>query len=82
MRRTTPTDYIEPTEPASPLSSPIKGWNAPGLTLYALGHRGIFYCRRHLVSFRGPSGAAVIFISLSFPCMVKYNSHTDMNNKE
>ncbi len=32
--------------------------------------------------FGGLSEAAVIFISLSFPCMVKYNSHTDMNNKE
>ena len=85
MRRTTPiepTEPTEPTEPASPLSSPIKGRHAPGLTLYALGHRGIFYCRRHFVSFRGLSEAAVIFISLSFPCMVKYNSHTDMNNIE
>ena len=82
MRRTTPTAPIEPTEPASPLSSPIKGRHAPGLTLYALGHRGIFYYWCHFVSFRGTSGAAVIFISLSFLYMVKYNSHTDINNKE
>ncbi len=46
------------------------------------GIGGFFYWLRHFVSFRGPSGAAVIFISFSLPCMVKYNSHTDMNNKE
>lgn len=46
------------------------------------GIGGFFYWLRHTVSFRDPSEAAVIFISLSFPRMVKYNSHTDMNNKE
>ena len=46
------------------------------------GIGGFFYWLRHTVSFRDPSGAAVILISLSLPCMVKYNSHTDMNNKE
>ena len=40
MRRTTPT---APIEPASPLSSPIKGRHAPGLTLYALGIEGIYF---------------------------------------
>lgn len=40
---------------------------------------GDFFCQCHFVSFRGLSEAAVIFISLSFLYMVKYNSHTDIN---